>query len=98
MMNRTLIVATVTPLADDGAALDEEAIGPYAAFLESHGADGAFVCGTTGEGILLSVDERRRVSRTFRAALHGVLIVHAGAQTTADTVALAADARELGAD
>jgi dihydrodipicolinate synthase/N-acetylneuraminate lyase len=96
--HRPLIVAAVTPLRDDGSALDEGAIGPYAAFLESHGADGVFACGTTGEGILLSPEERRRVARAFRSGLRGVLIVHAGAQTTADTVAIAADAAELGAD
>jgi dihydrodipicolinate synthase/N-acetylneuraminate lyase len=96
--HRPLIVAAVTPLRDDGSRLDEGAIGPYAAFLESHGADGVFACGTTGEGILLSHEERRRAARGFRAALRGALIVHAGAQTTADTVALASDAAELGAD
>jgi dihydrodipicolinate synthase/N-acetylneuraminate lyase len=96
--HRPLIVASVTPLRDDGTALDEGAIGPYVAFLESHGADGAFACGTTGEGILLTLDERRRAARAFRSALGGKLIVHAGAQTTADTVALAADAAQLGAD
>ena len=96
--HRPLIPAVVTPLRDGGSALDEAAIGPYAAFLESNGADGAFVCGTTGEGILLSLEERRRVARAFRAAVRGVLVVHAGAQTTADTAALAADAAELGAD
>ena len=96
--HRPLIVAAVTPLRDDGSRLDEAAIGPYAAFLESHGSDGAFVCGTTGEGINLTLDERRRTARAFRAGLRGALIVHAGAQTTADTVALASDASELGAD
>jgi dihydrodipicolinate synthase/N-acetylneuraminate lyase len=93
-----LIVATVTPLTDDGASLDEAAIAPYVEFLESHGADGAFVCGTTGEGVLLSLDERKRAAAAFRAALGRTLIVHAGAQTTADTVALAAHAGEIGAD
>src|SRR5215210_2703950 len=96
--HRPLIVAAVTPLRDGCSRGDEEAIGPYADFLVSHGADGVFACGTTGEGILLTADERRRVARAFRSALRGRLIVHAGAQTTADTVALAADAAELGAD
>jgi dihydrodipicolinate synthase/N-acetylneuraminate lyase len=96
--HRPLIVAAVTPLHDGGSTLDEGAIGPYAGFLEAHGADGVFACGTTGEGILLTLEERRRVARAFREALRGVLIVHAGAQTTADTAALAADAAELGAD
>ena len=96
--HRPLIVATATPMTVDGTATDLEAIPAYAAFLEQHGADGAFVCGTTGEGVLLSLDERRAVARAFRDAVSGYLVVHAGAQTTADTVALAAQAREIGAD
>jgi dihydrodipicolinate synthase/N-acetylneuraminate lyase len=96
--HRPLIVAAVTPLVPDGSALDEPAIGPYVEFLESHGADGVFACGTTGEGILLSLDERQQAAVAFRAALSGTLVVHAGAQTTADTCALAAHAVEIGAD
>ncbi len=96
--HRPLIVAAVTPLTDDGSALDTGAVAEYVAFLESHGADGVFACGTTGEGVLLSLDERQRAVGAFRAALSGVLVVHAGAQTTADTVALAAHARDSGAD
>jgi dihydrodipicolinate synthase/N-acetylneuraminate lyase len=96
--HRPLIVAAVTPLTDDGLALDEAAIEPYASFLASHGADGIFACGTTGEGVLLSLDERRRAAAAFRRADSGVLVVHAGAQTTADTVALADHAVEIGAD
>ena len=93
-----LIVAAVTPLTPDGDSLDEGAIAPYVEFLESHGADGVFACGTTGEGVLLSLEERRRVASTYRAAVHGTLIVHAGAQNTRDTSALAAHAAEVGAD
>ncbi len=81
-----LIVAAATPMRDGGRALDEDAIGPMVAFLEGHGADGVFCCGTTGEGILLETDERRAATRAFRAATRGQLLVHAGAQTTAETV------------
>jgi dihydrodipicolinate synthase/N-acetylneuraminate lyase len=93
-----LIVAAATPFAAGGNAVDEAAIWPMVGFLMGHGADGIFACGTTGEGILLSDDERRRTAVVFRAALRGRLIVHCGAQTTAGTVALAAHAAEIGAD
>jgi dihydrodipicolinate synthase/N-acetylneuraminate lyase len=96
--HRPLVVAAVTPLSGDGAALDEAAFVPYVAFLEANGADGVFACGTTGEGVLLSLDERRRAGEAFRAAVRGTLIIHAGAQTTADTRLLATHAVEIGAD
>lgn len=93
-----LIVAAVTPLAEGGTAIDEAAIAPYAAFLQSHGVDGVFACGTTGEGVLLTLDERRTVAEAFRTSVSGTLIVHAGAQTTADTCSLAEHAAGIGAD
>jgi len=90
----------VTPLRDDGAALDEDAFEPYVDYLAAGGLDGLLALGTTGEGILLSLDERRRAAELFVAASGGRLqvAVHAGAQTTADTTALAAHAVGAGAD
>lgn len=97
--HRPMIAAAATPLRDDGDALDEAALWPMVRFLTEHGADGLFACGTTGEGILLSLEERMRAAVLFRAALtSGLLIVHCGAQSTADTRALAAHAAEIGAD
>ena len=94
------IAAAVTPLAGDGRELDEGAIGPLVAFLSDGGIDGVLACGTTGEGILLTVAERRRVVELFvDARPEGFRVaVHAGAQTTADTVALAGHAKQVGAD
>jgi dihydrodipicolinate synthase/N-acetylneuraminate lyase len=92
--------AALTPLADTGASLDEAAFVPYVEFLAAGGVDGILACGTTGEGILLSLDERRRVAELFLGAArsHGLPVaVHCGAQTTADTAALAAHAGEAGA-
>src|SRR5437764_8172487 len=99
-MLRGALAATLTPLRDEGAALDEDAFRPYVDFLAGGGLDGILALGTTGEGILLTVAERRAVARAFVEAAAGRLrvAVHCGAQTTADTVALAADAAEAGAD
>src|SRR5438552_12215702 len=99
-MLRGALAAAVTPLRDEGAALDEEAFGPYVEFLRAGGLDGILALGTTGEGILLSPEERKRAAGLFiEAAGDGFdVAVHCGAQTTADTVELATDAAERGAD
>jgi dihydrodipicolinate synthase/N-acetylneuraminate lyase len=94
-MTRT-IAAALTPLRAGGTDVDREAVLPYLAYLAERGIDGALVLGTTGEGISLSVSERQLVLAT---AVDGPLpvLAHCGAQTTADTVALAAHAAEAGA-
>jgi N-acetylneuraminate lyase len=94
------LAAAATPLREDGAALDEDAFGPLAEFLAAGGLDGILAMGTTGEGISLRADERKRATDLFLDACRGRLAVavHCGAQTTADTVALAAHAGESGAD
>jgi dihydrodipicolinate synthase/N-acetylneuraminate lyase len=99
-MLRGALAAAITPLRDGGAALDEAAVEPYVQFLADGGLDGILALGTTGEGILLSLEERRRAAELFVDAAAGRLqvAVHCGAQTTADTVALARHAREIGAD
>jgi dihydrodipicolinate synthase/N-acetylneuraminate lyase len=95
---RGAFAAALTPLRDGGAALDDEAFAPYVDFLAGGGVDGILALGTTGEGILLSVAERRRAAELFLGAAAGRLdvAVHCGAQTTADTAALAAHAAEAG--
>src|SRR6266568_4002649 len=94
-MSPRFLAAAVTPLLDGGAALDEDAFGPLLEFLATGGMDGILALGTTGEGFLLSVDERKRAAELFlRGGLE--VIVHAGAQTTADTVALAEHAADAG--
>lgn len=99
-MLKGALAASVTPLEDGGAALDEDGFGPVTDFLAAGGLDGLLALGTNGEGILLSPAERRRAAELFVDASAGRLqvAVHAGAQSTADTVALAAHAAEIGAD
>jgi dihydrodipicolinate synthase/N-acetylneuraminate lyase len=99
-MLRGRLAAAVTPLRDGGAALDEAAFAPYVDFLAAGGLDGILALGTTGEGILLSTDERKRAAEAYVEAAGGRLqiAVHCGAQTTADTVELARHASDVGAD
>jgi dihydrodipicolinate synthase/N-acetylneuraminate lyase len=100
-MIRGAFAAALTPLRDGGGALDEAAFAPYVGFLADGGVDGILACGTTGEGILLSLEERRRAAELFLAAASDralAVAVHCGAQTTADTAVLAAHAAESGAD
>jgi dihydrodipicolinate synthase/N-acetylneuraminate lyase len=94
------IAAAVTPLREGGAALDLDAVPPYVDFLAGGGLDGVLALGTTGEGILLSLGERKQVAEAFVDAAGGRLDValHCGAQTTADTVELVRHAAGAGAD
>ena len=99
-MLRGALAAAVTPLADAGEALDESAFEPYVDFLARGGVDGLLALGTTGEGMLLPVEQRLRAAELFVAAAGDRLqvAVHAGAQSTMDTVRLAAHAADIGAD
>ena len=93
------LAASVTPLLAGGDRLDGDAFGPLVDRYAGAGLDGILAFGTNGEGVLFSVEERRAGLRLFVEAAAGRLDVaaHCGAQTTADTVALAADAAEAGA-
>ena len=100
MSLRGAIAAAVTPLDEGGAGLDEAQVAPMVSFLAEHGCDGILVAGTTGEGVLLTLEERRRLlERVLASRPNGFLVAaHCGAQSTADTVALAQHARATGAD
>jgi dihydrodipicolinate synthase/N-acetylneuraminate lyase len=94
------IAAVVTPLRDGGRHLDDDAFAPLVRHIAGGGMDGLLACGTTGEGVLLSVDERRHVVGSFLAVRpEGFQVaVHVGAQTTSDSVVLATHALDVGAD
>src|SRR5919108_6584059 len=100
VMLRGALAAAVTPLKDSGEALDEHAVAPYVEFLAAAELDGLLALGTTGEGFLLPLEQRMRAAELFVASANGRLLtaVHCGAQSTWDTVELAAHAADIGAD
>jgi dihydrodipicolinate synthase/N-acetylneuraminate lyase len=99
-MLKGALAASVTPLRDNGDAVDDDAFAPLVDFFVEAGLDGILALGTAGEGILLSVAERRLVADLLLQASERRLqvAIQCGAQTTADTVALALHAAEVGAD
>ncbi len=99
-MLRGALAAALTPLKDAGESLDEEAFAPYVDFLAAGGVDGVLALGTTGEGFLLPIERRMRAAQLFVELGRGQLqvAVHCGAQSTWDTLELAAHAADIGAD
>jgi dihydrodipicolinate synthase/N-acetylneuraminate lyase len=97
---RGALAAALTPLRNAGEALDEAVIPSYVDFLVAGGVDGLLALGTTGEGFLLPLEQRMRAAQLFMEAANGRLLVavHCGAQSTWDTVELAAHAADIGAD
>ena len=97
-MLRGAIAAALTPLREN--RLDEDAVEPYVEFLVAGGLDGLLAMGTTGEGMLFDLDERCDIATAFVEAGRDKLqvAVHAGMQSTEDTVALAEHAASIGAD
>jgi dihydrodipicolinate synthase/N-acetylneuraminate lyase len=99
MKVRGTLAAAVTPLVGAGGSIDEDGIAAVVEFYVRAGLDGILALGTTGEGILFSLEERRQAADAFVAAAHNrfAVVVHCGAQTTHDTVALAEHAAGVGA-
>jgi len=67
-----LIAAPFTPM-DDRGALRLDAIAPLARLFEKNGVSGAFICGSTGEGTSLTVEEKRQVVRRWGEVKGGEL-------------------------
>lgn len=61
-----LIAAPFTPMHADGA-LNSAIIPEYYALLKSNGVTGAFICGSTGEGVSLTLTEKKEVIAAWAA-------------------------------
>ena len=91
--------AMLTPF-DRHGDVDLPAIDHLVEYMLNEGAHGFYVCGSTGEGILMNVQERAAVAARTVQQVRGraPVMVHVGAIPTRDAAALAAHAREIGAD
>lgn len=85
-----LIPAVFTPF-DKNGAVNLPQIRPYADKLVTDGADGVFVCGSTGECTSMTVAERKSVLEAWVEAAAGRMrvIAHVGGTCQADCIELA---------
>jgi dihydrodipicolinate synthase/N-acetylneuraminate lyase len=97
---RGVIPPIFTPFTTGGTKIDLDALVTHADWLLSRGVHGLMPCGTTGEGPLLSGEERMQVTAAVIEVASGraPVVAHVGAASTVETVALALDAVERGAE
>jgi N-acetylneuraminate lyase len=95
---RGLVAAPFTPFNAD-RSLNLDAIPAYARLLRENGVSAAFVCGTTGEGLSLTLEERFRVAERWMQESDDQLqvIVHVGHNILEDARQLTAHAAKIGA-
>ncbi|MCD7819501.1 MAG: dihydrodipicolinate synthase family protein [Lachnospiraceae bacterium] len=94
-----VVVPVVTPLTEDDK-IDVESLQRLTDHCIDGGLQCLYPCGTTGEMMYLTVEERKLVAETVvkHAAGRVPVFVHVGAWNQADTIELAKHAVEIGAD
>ena len=90
--------ALVTPSTAEGTA-NVKVLDELVDYLLDKKVDGFYLCGSTGEGLFQSVDERKLVTETVLQRVNGRVpaIVHVGCVATRDAVELASHAQQVGA-
>lgn len=96
-----LIAAPFTPMHPDGS-LNLGLIPEYYAMLVGNGINGAFICGSTGEGVSLTTEEKMAVAEAWAACKgkqHGFSVMQlVGGTCLADCKQLAQHAASAGLD
>lgn len=93
------VVPIVTPLTDEDT-IDVESLKNLVEHVISGGLQCLYPCGTTGEMMYLTVEERKQVAEVAVAQTAGrvPVFVHVGAWNLKDTIELAQHAEKIGAD
>ncbi len=93
-----LIAAPFTPMNGDGT-IKPEIIPAYAEKLKADNTKGVFICGTTGEGMLMTNAERQTITEAWikEQTEDFKVIVHVGTTSSKQSKELAAHAQKTGA-
>ena len=101
MINKSIegiIAAPFTPM-DEKGEINPSAITDYAQKLKKDGLSGVFICGTTGEGMSMTLGERKRIAEEWVKYQEGhfKIIVHVGTTSVKQSQELAQHAQQIGA-
>lgn len=93
------VIVALYSCFDPNDSVDCQAVRKLCRFYAKAGVKGLYVCGSTGEGLLMTVAERQQTLAAVMAEVGTELtiIVHVGALATRDSIALARQAETLGA-
>ena len=96
-----MIAAPFTPMHQDGT-LNLSIIPAYYQMLKANGIKGAFICGSTGEGVSLTMDEKKQVASAWAALTKSDkdfrLILFIGGLCLSDSKELAIYSKEINVD
>lgn len=94
-----LIAASFTPM-DANGNVNLSAIDKYADLLADSDMTGVFVCGTTGESLSLTTNERKSILEQWIKSVNGryKVIAHVGSNSQVEAIELARHAAKAGAD
>jgi len=94
-----ILPALISPLNQDGT-VRHDALRKLVNWQLSHGVDGFYVCGSTGEGIVMTAKARMELLETVIDEVKGkaTVVAHIGAANFNETLELARHAEKSGAD
>ncbi len=100
MKFRGIIPALITPLCEDRKSVNEAQARKFIEFLIKQGADGFYVLGSTGEGLVLEEKERMRMLEITVDQVKGrkPIICHTAAMNFSEAIRLSKHAEKAGAD
>ena len=100
MKFKGIMPALITPLNEDGKTVNEESARGLIEYLINQGADGFYVLGSTGEGLVLDEYERMKMLEISVDQVKGrkPIICHTAAMNFSEAVRLSKHAEKVGAD
>lgn len=94
------VFCALNAIYDENDNIDENKMKELVKIYKSLGVAGVYACGSTGEGFLLSIEERKQVAAAVKEAAGDdfTVIVHIGCPSTKESIELAKHCESIGVD